>query len=55
MIQVLDITTINGTRHPIDYNYRKTRFNNEKELDDYRNYLEGKLGLKLYFTKKYLD
>ena len=55
MIQLLDITTFNGARHTIDYNYRKTHFKNEKELDDYRNYLESKLRLKLYFIKKYLD
>ena len=55
MIEILDITTINGTRHSIDYKYRKTKFNSEEELENYREYLEDKLGIKLYFMKRHLD
>ena len=50
MIEVLTIDYINCERCTIDYDYRKTHFNTEQEMLEYKKYLEKKLGKKLYFT-----
>ncbi len=37
---------------PVDYNYKKTWFDTQEELDDYRKHLEKQIGCKVYFTVK---
>jgi len=54
--KILDITEINGKRKTIDHDYRKTKFNSLEEMFKYKDNLEKRLGLKLYFMyKDYTD
>ncbi len=50
--EILRISEINGKRKEIDYNYRKTKFETREELEEYRKYLEAKLGETLFFDVK---
>jgi len=55
---VEEVYKINGERVPIDYGWRKSKFGSIDEIDKYREYLENKLGMKLFlryrdYTKKF--
>lgn len=52
MIELLDVSYINGERTPIDYAYKKSSFTNVEELENYRKYLEKKLEKQLFFSYK---
>lgn len=49
--EILDISYINGKKTPID-NYRKTLFETQEELIEYKKYIQKRLGEKLYFTTR---
>ena len=50
MITLLEITEINGHRHELDYDCRKTEFEDKAELEKYRKYIEKRTGKKVYFS-----
>ncbi len=50
--EILRISEINGKRKEIDYNYRKTKFETLEKLEEYKKYLQHKLGEKLFFDVK---
>ncbi len=49
MIELLEITKVNGEREAIPYNNRKTQFKDIDELDAYRKYLKKKLHINPIF------
>jgi len=50
--EIVNISYINGERTPIDYAYRKTLFESEDELIDYKKYIQNRLNKRLYFSIK---
>ena len=52
MIELTDISYVNGQRHILGYNNRKKVFQSKDELEQYRVYLERKIGRQLFFTYK---
>ena len=52
MIELLEVSCINGKRHSIDYDYRKSEFATIEEMDAYKRYLEKRLDKQLLFEYK---
>ena len=50
--EILDITYRNGERHQLDYDYRKKKFQNQKDMNSYKKNLEKKLGRELFLMYK---
>ena len=52
MIEITDISYMNGERHPIDHDYRRRKFDSRDDLERYRRYLEKRTGKQLFLTYK---
>ena len=50
MIEILRIDYVNGEKCPLDYDYRKTKFDSIAEMETYKKNLEKKLDKSLLIT-----
>lgn len=50
MYEILEIHYVNCEKALLDYDYRKKKFDSVKEMEDYKAYLEKKVGKTLLIT-----